>query len=265
VEVDVPDDFGARLDRAVERRLEVFEDESVGLEDVIGLAGVFPPSFGAEGSDGATVVDEVLKGVGDLEFAPFGGFDPLDSVEHFGREQEDASQDEVRLRSSGFLDDPDDVAGLVEGGDAELFGIVHLPEEQTCGVLARLEALDDVRQRLVEDVVTEVDDEVVVADEIAGTADRVGQPQRSTLEDVRDVDAERGAVTEKRLDRVAASVPQDDRDLRDPRLAHVFDGVLENGFVGDRDELFRSSVGDRPQARPAPAAEYDSFHRVPGP
>ena len=77
------------------------------------------------------------------------------------------------------------------------------------------------------------------------------EPERSSLNDVRDVDAVLGPVAEKFLNLVASFVPEDDADLGDPRLLEVLDGVLEDGLVRDGDELLRSRVRDRTEPGPS--------------
>src|SRR5215211_5210535 len=61
---------GLRLDElAVHARLEVVEDQPVGLEHVVEAAGVLPPPADDVRLDAHAAVDEVLDRVGDLELA----------------------------------------------------------------------------------------------------------------------------------------------------------------------------------------------------
>src|SRR3954470_4461392 len=58
----------ARVDQlAVVRWLEVLEDQAVGLEQVLDLAGVLPPAGHGVGLDPQPAVDQILDRVGDLE------------------------------------------------------------------------------------------------------------------------------------------------------------------------------------------------------
>ena len=58
------------------------------------------------------------------------------------------------------------------------------------------ELLDQLGDAADEEVVAEVHDEVVVAEEILGDEHAVGQAERCFLRDVGDLDAELGAVAE---------------------------------------------------------------------
>ena len=62
---------------AVDPFLEVVEDQAVGLEHVLDLAGVLPPAVHDVRVDPLAGVHEVLDGVGDLELpAPLGSIAP---------------------------------------------------------------------------------------------------------------------------------------------------------------------------------------------
>ena len=61
--------FDARLgvDRPVDAPLDRVEDQPVGLEHVLELAGVLPPALDDVRPDLEAAIDQVLDGVGDLE------------------------------------------------------------------------------------------------------------------------------------------------------------------------------------------------------
>ena len=109
----------------------------------------------------------------------------------------------------------------VELGDAELLRVVDVREqdlrdgrqpvvvaELQLRVRERLERVDELAQALLQHVVAEVHHEVVVAEEVARDQHAVREAERRVLGDVRDLDAEPGAVTDGVADLgAAASTP----------------------------------------------------------
>jgi len=89
----------------------------------------------------------------------------------------------------------------------------------------------------------------------------VCEPEWFALNDVRDVDAVVRPAAESLLDLFAPFVAEHDADLGDACLPKVFDCVLENRFVADRDELFGPSMGDRSKPGPRSTGEENAFHR----
>jgi len=77
------------------------------------------------------------------------------------------------------------------------------------------ELLDEAGDAAHDEVVAEVHDEVVVAEELARDEHRVRQAERLVLGDVRDVDPELRAVTDGFPD-LFGGVTDDDPDIRDP-------------------------------------------------
>src|SRR5262245_8610293 len=83
------DDFGAFLDDhladqlrvavdiALDRGGHLFEDQPVGLQYIVLLAGVDPPALMDIREDLAAVLDQPLDRVGDLQLAAPGWLDPL--------------------------------------------------------------------------------------------------------------------------------------------------------------------------------------------
>ena len=155
--------------------------------------------------DALAVVDQPLDRVGDLELAAGRRLDRRDGVVDVGVEEVDADDREVGRRVGRLLDQLHDLAVGAEHRDAELAGVVDVGEQdlrvtrtppsarpgrvRTFG----LEALDELLQTLLQHVVAEVHDEVVVAEEVAGDQDAVGEPERRVLADVRDLDAPTGS------------------------------------------------------------------------
>ena len=122
-----------------------------------------------------------------------------------GVEEVDAHQGQVgREARSGFSTNLRTRPALVQLGDAEALGVLHVRQEdlrrrQQRPLLAkagrgrpgtlRLEAADEIAQVLLEEVVAQVHDEVLVAQELAGDQHGVGQPEGSLLLEVGDLQA----------------------------------------------------------------------------
>ena len=64
---DLALDARLRVDRAVDPPLDRVENQPVGLEHVLELAGVLPPAVDDVRPDLEPAIDQVLDGVGDLE------------------------------------------------------------------------------------------------------------------------------------------------------------------------------------------------------
>ena len=113
---------------AVDAPLDRVEDQPVGLEHVLELAGVLPPAVDEVRPHLEAAVDQVLDGVGDLELVAEARLDALHRVEDRRREHVDADQREIALRLLRLLDQPDDPA-VGQLGDAEHLRIRH-PRQQ---------------------------------------------------------------------------------------------------------------------------------------
>ena len=98
------------------------------------------------------------------------------------------------------------------------------------------------RDALLEQVVAEVHDEGLVAEELLGDEHRVRQAQRRLLREVGDLEAEPAAVADGGLD-LGVRVADDDADLGDAGGAHRLEAVEEHRLVGDRDELLGRRCG----------------------
>ena len=125
----------------------------------------------------------------------------------------------------------------------------------------RLEGLDERAEVLLEQVVAEVHDEVVGAEEVAGDQHAVGEAERGVLGDVGDLGPEPAAVAE-RLAHLRSGVAGDHADLGDPGVDHGLDAVEEDRRVGDGDELLGPRVGDRPQPRAGATGQDEGLHTV---
>jgi hypothetical protein len=97
-----------------------------------------------------------------------------------------------------------------------------------------------------DEVVPQVHDEVVVAEEVAGDDDRVRQPAGRVLPQVGGGEPEGAPVTHRVLDR-GRGVPHHDPHVGDAGFADGLEPVEQDRLVGDRKQLLGVGVGDRPQ------------------
>ena len=129
-------------------------------------------------------------------------------------------------------------------------------------VVVRLELLDHVTDAALQDVVAQVDAERVPSHELAGARDRVGDPLRRPLDQIRELDAIPRAVAEELADFLRHVVAEDDPDVRDPRVVQVLDAVQDVRLVHEREELLGPGVGEGPQVRAVAARQDDALHSV---
>ena len=180
-------------------------------------------------------------------------------------EEVDADEGEIRGGVLGLLDQLHHVTALVERGDPEALGIRDLLQQDLSGRriggrAGRLEGRDERRQILFQQVVPEVHDEVVGAEEVCCDQHAVSQSERRLLGDVRDLRSEVAAVTEGSPD-LRARGPRDHADLLDAGGDHRLDAVEQDRLVGDRNELFRSRVGDRAETGALASRQDQRLHR----
>ena len=115
------------------------------------------------------------------------------------------------------------------------------------------------RDALLEEVVAQVHDERLVAEERLADEHRVREAQRRLLRQVRDAEAEPAAVADRGLD-LGARLADDDADLGDAGGAHGLEAVEQHRLVGHGHELLGGGVRDGAQARAGAAAEDESLH-----
>ena len=108
-----------RVDLPVDPPLQRTEDEPVGLEHVVFLAGVDPVVADGLRANVEPSVDQPLDGVRDLELAPRGWHQRRRDLVHLGSEVVDADHREIRNGLPRFLDQPQNPAVGIEDGDAK--------------------------------------------------------------------------------------------------------------------------------------------------
>ncbi len=124
----------------------------------------------------------------------------------------------------------------------------------------RRERVDERGQILFEQVVTQVHDEVLVAEELPGDQHAMGQPQRLVLGDVGDRGTELRAVTEAGH-HLVAGVAHDHAEFGDAGSHHRMDAVVQDRRVRHRHQLLRPGVGDRPQPGAGATSQDQCLHR----
>src|SRR4051812_26933419 len=119
--------------------------------------------------------------------------------------------------------------------------------------------MDERGEILLEQVVTEVHHEVVVAEELVGDQDAVGEAKRGVLRYERELGAEALTLAE-RGDDLRPGITDDHADLRDAGRDHRFDPIEQDRLVGHRDQLLGTGVRDRAQPGAGTAGENESLH-----
>ena len=193
------------------------------------------------------------------------GSEIVDDAEGVRSEEVDADRDQVALRLVRLLLEADDPAVGVELGDAEPLRVRHPVEQRPGAVWTGLELGRDVGQRrAAQDVVAEHAAERVVADEVAGEADGVGDAERARLVAIGQVEPERGAVGEQLDDVADALAADDDHDLADAHPGQRLDRVVDHRPVVDRQQMLVGDDRQRVEPRRGPAGENDALHRGEG-
>jgi len=207
------------------------------------------------------VVDEDLNRVGEFVFVAHGGSRGLaDGVEDGKvKEVESASFQHVGEAGGayasrgmpGFFDNAPDGA-VVAQDDGEVsfygFGVGFFFDGDYGGGLMLFHFGDHGVEigEFEEDIAEEKHEGAVdVGFELS---DGVGDSELFLLFDVADVDAEWRAVAQG-FDDPVSEMSDDDDDVLDADLAHVFELVGEQGFVGDGDDGFWKEVAEGSHAR----------------
>ena len=206
------------------------------------------------------VVDQILDGVRDLELVPPGRFDRFDGLEDVRVEHVDADERQVALRLFGLFHQADDPA-VLELGHTEHRGIRHGCQENQGVGLPLPELLDQRYDAALEDVVAEVHDKRLHAQEILCDQHGMGQAKGFRLFDVGNPDIIPPSFSlADRLPDLVLGVADNDPDLPDPRSDERLDPVEEHRLVGHRDQLLGLGEGQRAEPCSFAAAEDQTLH-----
>ena len=226
--------------------------------------GVGPVTL-VHGAVEALAGDVVVEDVGDLELAAAGRQEEVDDPEGIRPEEVHADRDEVALGVVRLLLEADHPAVGVELGHAEALRVRDLVEQRAGPERAALELGGDAVERLAaQDVVAEDAAERVVADEVAGQPDGVGDAQRARLVAVGQVDAEGRAVRQQLDDVAHALATDDDHDLADAHPGERLDRVVDHRPVVDRQQVLVGDDRERVEPGRGAAGEDDALHRGQG-
>ena len=182
-------------------------------------------------------------------------------------EQVDADEGEVGRRVVRLLDQVDDVAVVVEAGDAEPLRVGHLLEQDLCRRRAGLGAAPprSARRRSRRSCCSRLSPRYITKSssprKSAGDEHAVRQAERGVLADVGDLGAEGAAVADGRH-HLVGGVADDHADLDDPGLDHGLDPVEQDRLVGHRHQLLGAGVGDRAEAGAGAAGQDQALHGV---
>jgi hypothetical protein len=202
----------------------------------------------------------VIEQVRDLELVAARWDQLVHDAEGIGPQEVHPDRDEVALGLGWLLFEADDVAIRVEFRDSEALRIRYLVQHRPGSPRPGLELFGDLRQRGTEQhVVAEDAAECLVADEVAGQTDGVGDPQRSALISVCEIQPEVLAVREQ-LDHVTDALAADyDHDFPDPHARERGDRVVDHRPVVDRQQMLVGDDGERKEAGGRAARQHETL------
>ena len=231
--------------------------------DLDRLAGVAP-----EAVDDVVLhiaaIDVGVIDVRDLELAPPGRLERLDDVEDAGVVHVDADHGVLRRGVLGLLTDVQNAAVLDDrhAEVAQVLRILHLLEQHPCATLLTLEVLDVRRERVLQDVVAEHDQELVAVHEVLGEAKRLGDPAGLRLVRVAQAPhAELATVAEQAEELAGVIAARDDHDVVDTGVRQRLDRVVDHRLGVHRQQMLVGDASHRVEPRTGPARQNHAFHR----
>src|SRR5439155_15459598 len=195
------------------------------------------------------------------ELAAPGWSQALDHVKDIRSQEVHANRNEVALGMLRFFLEPANLPRRIQLGYPEPVRIRYPMKERARPPSSRFElARNPVELWPPQDVVAQDTAERVVAHEIPGEADGVGDTQSAALIAIRQIEAEVRAVGQQ-LDDVADALPaDDDEDLLDAHPRERLDRVIDHRPVVDRQQVLIGDDRQRIQARGRPARQHDPLH-----
>lgn len=208
------------------------------------------------------MLEELLDGFGDLEFAARAGLQMFDDGVDAGREEVHADQREVADELLGFFHEAHDPTVFADG-HAETRGVGHACQQDAGVHATRTVGLEQVRDAAVQQVVTQVHHEWVITQVFARDLDGVRESAGSVLQNESEVNVwAKMPVLEVTLDFLAGFRADDHADIGDARPHEILDGVIEVGLVGNWDELLGARVRQWAEPRTLATRENQAFHAV---
>ena len=177
-------------------------------------------------------------------------------------EQVQPHKGKVTGRVLRLLNQGSDAPVVVQHGHSELAWIRNLLQQNQRLSLAALEPVDNVLNASLDQIVTQEHQERILAKKRARGPNSVGQPARSVLKDVGRPNPPALAGPDRIPDRLPGLRGDDDAHLGDPRRGDLLEAKVNDRLVGDRNQLLRARVGERPKPCPSSATEDEPFQRL---
>ena len=239
-------------------RRDVVENKAVCFEQVGRFARILPPTGDFAVTDLVAVLNEICVGIGNFKLPPCARLDVLHRFENMMIIDVNSRHRKTALRVLRLFLDTDDLA-VLDDRNAEPFRVVHPREGEEAVASARLEFVDETLHAADDHVIAEIEDEIVLADEFLRNPHDVGETERGLLRNVGDLHPPLLSVPDGALNFVAVGIAND-ADLLDTGIDCRFDCVMQNGFIGNRDEMLVLRVRERAETRASSAAGDQSFH-----
>lgn len=261
LENDLAGDGRRGVHFAFDARLDIVEHQAIRFQQVGRFARIFPPPGDFAVTDLQPLVDEVLVRIGNFKLAAFARFDPTHGFKNILIVNVDSRHGELTLWLFRFFFDTHDLA-VPDLRDAKPFRVFHFGQRKETIAAAFLEVVDESFYSTDHHVVAKIEDEIFFADELLRDFNDMRQAERGRLGDVGYLCSPLLAVPDGLGDFVAVGIV-DDADLSNARLDRCLDGVMENRFICDRDEMFVLCVRQGPQPCAATAAGNKSLQCFP--
>ena len=236
-------------------------DELPGFEQAVVGAGVEPGVAATHDLDIELALFEVeAVEVGDLEFATGRRLEVAGAVDDRVVVEVEAGDGVVGFGLLRLFFEAQDLAVGVELGNAITLGVMHVVGEdgRACATLVGV-AENIVEVVAIEDVVTQHEGRVVVADEVGADDEGLGKAVRAGLDGVLQVDAPLATVAEQLLEARGILRGGDDQDVANAGQQQRGQRVVDHRLVVDRQQLLGYRQGGRMEPGTGAAGEDEAF------
>src|SRR5579885_140123 len=256
-----PRDARAFVNNALDVHVvHLIQNDTIGFQHVVFLSGVQPPASQNVAVYAMAEIDQLLNRIGDLELASAAGFDLPNRIMDFLVAEVNADQSQVRLGLWRLLFQIDDATIAVEHGHAERAGILHFLKKDKGIGIAFLEALDKRTYAILNQIVAQIHDERIIAEEGLACFNRMCQSSGLILQNIFNLDSPALTVPDAFFYVLACLGADDDPYLSYAAVDERFNAVKENRLVCHRQQLLCRRVRDRPHPRAFSAAQDQSLH-----